>query len=69
MLLGKKICALVPAIVGNKLNDKLIPLGRIANRTDYDGGLIFLYSNGSKYMTRHNLVANGERMIIFKIKI
>jgi len=23
MLLGKKICALVPAIGGNKLNDKL----------------------------------------------
>tara|TARA_B110000285_G_C14883943_1_gene495257 strand:- start:394 stop:540 length:147 start_codon:yes stop_codon:yes gene_type:complete len=48
MLLGKKICALVPAIGGNKLNDKLIPLGRIANRTDYNGVLIFLCSNGSK---------------------
>jgi hypothetical protein len=41
MLLGKKICALVPAIVGNKLNDKLIPLGRIANRRYYNGVNIF----------------------------
>ena len=64
MLLGKKICALVPAIGGNKLNDKLIPLGRIANRTNYNGVLIFLCSNGSKYMTGHNLVADGERTII-----
>ena len=64
MLLGKKICALVPAIGGNKLNDKLIPLGRIANRTEYNRVLIFLCSNGSKYMTGHNLVADSERMII-----
>ena len=64
MLLGKKICALVPAIGGNKLTDKLIPLGRIANRTEYNRVLIFLCSNSSKYMTGHNLVADSERMII-----
>ena len=42
MLLRKKICALVPAIGGNKLTDKLIPPGRIRNRKDYNRVLILL---------------------------
>lgn len=41
MLLRKKICALVSARSSNKLNDKLIPLSKIANRRDYNGVNIF----------------------------
>lgn len=43
---------------------KLIPLGRMANRTDYNGVIVFLCSNGSKYMTGHNLIVDGGRTII-----
>ena len=41
MLFRKKICARVSARCGNKLNDKLIPLSKIANRRYYNEVNIF----------------------------
>lgn len=63
--------AIAPGGIFNKQNslfvkriNKLIPLGRMAKKREYDGLVLFLCSELSSYMTGSVIVADGGRTII-----
>ncbi len=49
-----------PEVFLNRL-EPLIPMGRMANRDEYQGAILFLCSDASSYMTGANLVVDGGR--------
>lgn len=49
-----------PEVFLSKLNE-LIPMGRMANKDEYQGAILFLCSDASSYMTGTNLVVDGGR--------
>ena len=68
---GVRVNALSPAGVGDRVDDdfrrricNLIPMGRMATRSDYHGTIQYLCSDASAYMTGQNIVVDGGRSII-----
>ncbi len=49
-----------PEVFLSKLNE-LIPMGRMAQKDEYQGAILFLCSDASSYMTGTNLVVDGGR--------
>jgi len=65
---GIRVNAISPGGVYNNQPDefvqrltKLIPMGRMANVSEYQGAILFLCSDASSYMTGFNLVIDGGR--------
>lgn len=44
--------------------EKLIPMGRMAKQTEYEGAIQFLCSDASAYMNGQNIVMDGGRSVI-----
>jgi NAD(P)-dependent dehydrogenase (short-subunit alcohol dehydrogenase family) len=67
---GVRVNCLVPGAVFNHQPEHLVeqvqwrvPLGRWADRTDYQGAVAFLASDASSYMTGQMLIMDGGRSI------
>jgi NAD(P)-dependent dehydrogenase (short-subunit alcohol dehydrogenase family) len=43
---------------------RLIPIGRMANKDEYNGIIVFLCSDASKFITGQNIIADGGRSIL-----
>jgi len=63
-----RVNSLCPAgIYGGEPDDfvskltNLIPMGRMANRDDYKGAVVFMCSDASSYMTGSNIIIDGGR--------
>jgi NAD(P)-dependent dehydrogenase (short-subunit alcohol dehydrogenase family) len=63
--------AFAPGGIDNKQNQtfkrkikKLIPLGRMASKNEYNNTVLFLSSNKSSYITGATIIADGGRSII-----
>ena len=66
-----RVNCLSPGGIYNKQDKKfvkkikqLIPLNRMANFDEYNGAIVFMCGDESKYMTGHNLIIDGGRSII-----